>query len=396
MIHNNVVAGMATAGKRESLYASVTSIASQVRELYVYVNCKTLFLNEKYPSNVKFVYDENLGDIGDLGKFFPKIKENEYLATVDDDIIYPEDYIKSLLLNIKEKSIAGVHGIIFNFPIFNYYTRNRNVIHFEKSCEKTTEVDVIGTGTSLLPYELISTFDLKKNLQFKNMADIAITYLCNEQGFKKIVIPRKSKWLKEIPSKNSIFASSVIQNQTYLDTSYLQTGYINNILNPPKDLIYSIPVDFSSTNYIHYLNNYINKLDFGIDTFIVSNFKQYLGIKIWPIALRLISEEYLENKFPQNLFIEYDFEHLKTFQPYKAKIRKIKLIKKRKVPDDIGTFAELKNICLNALKEKILEIDLTDNSVSLINSKYGQNLIKNEKLNFVQIYRIAHSNLLKN
>ena len=116
---------MATTRDRNSIYEAINSIAPQVDKLYVYDNSGKSSKFVLIPNNVVICYDPKIGDIGDLGKFYVLQGKKGIHLTVDDDIIYPDDYVQRLLELYKPNRIVGAQAF-FNFPIYNsFYTTNR-------------------------------------------------------------------------------------------------------------------------------------------------------------------------------------------------------------------------------------------------------------------------------
>ena len=257
-------AGMATTGNRDSVVKAVFSLSKQVDVLNIYWNNGKLPEKNQFPDNVQHFFDEKLGDIGDLGKFLVLQGCDGINLTVDDDIIYPDDYVSTLSRQLTKYSVLGVHGIKFNFPIQNYYTQNRFVLHFESSLGENTEVDVLGTGTTCFFHELIKNLDIKNFLQYKNMADIFFVTNIKKKNIKFFTVKRKSFWLKQIPIYESIYKSSIKNENNSLNTGYLQTGYVREFFRNKSLSTKYIPINFDSTQHIHYYNNFINKKKHGI------------------------------------------------------------------------------------------------------------------------------------
>lgn len=66
------------------------------------------------------------GNIQDNGKFYAvdKIDKSSYVFTVDDDIIYPKDYVRRMITKVEEygrKAVVGVHCVTLTKEQQRYY-----------------------------------------------------------------------------------------------------------------------------------------------------------------------------------------------------------------------------------------------------------------------------------
>ena len=111
------IAAIATMPERLHLLEKVIlSLRSQVDIIQVYLNnfetIPTFLASEE-----ALLSRDALGDIGDAGKFFWFDKEEyDYYLTVDDDLLYPENYVSTLIHEFEKrhkKAIIGVRGFLF-------------------------------------------------------------------------------------------------------------------------------------------------------------------------------------------------------------------------------------------------------------------------------------------
>ena len=96
---------MASIPEREhALEDSVASILPQCDQFNIYLNNWDVvpdFLNHK-KINV-FRSQDELGDLGDVGKFFCCDSWNDaYIFTVDDKLLYPRNYAKQMIGKIEQ------------------------------------------------------------------------------------------------------------------------------------------------------------------------------------------------------------------------------------------------------------------------------------------------------
>ena len=108
------------------------------------LNNKKILVKDNYTFNF----------LGDAGKFAWSNQDRRgvpgYRLTLDDDIIYPPDYVKRMVSYVAEydnKALVGVHCMLFKQPVKRYYaleSRYTMNFHFEQTAIDKT-VHVIGT-----------------------------------------------------------------------------------------------------------------------------------------------------------------------------------------------------------------------------------------------------------
>ena len=121
-----------------------------------------------------------------------------YYFTIDDDIVYPRDYVEKMvgcLKKYKNKAAVAVHGAIFPDPIEFYYERVKGY-PLRKELERDTFVSLIGSGTLAFHMDSI-------DLHFLDffplvMNDLRFSYLAREQGVPLVCIKRPEGWLQPI------------------------------------------------------------------------------------------------------------------------------------------------------------------------------------------------------
>lgn len=136
--------------RAEILMQAVTTILPQVDRLY-------LCLNE-YDSvppvlgdNDKIVAVIPGTDLKDAGKFAFAAKPDDMVFTVDDDILYPPDYVTRTLAAFDQldpaENVVGYlgHAWVLKQQSGKYGWRN---FMFQRGMQHITKVDVLGTGTT--------------------------------------------------------------------------------------------------------------------------------------------------------------------------------------------------------------------------------------------------------
>jgi hypothetical protein len=196
-----ITATMATMPARiKSLKQAVGSIITQVDELWVYLNNFTsvpeFLINKKIKVSRS---NEELGDIGDAGKFYRCEEIEGYHFTIDDDLIYPPDYVKIMVAEIERhqrKCIISCHGRVFKQEqIKSYYKEYKQAVSCLRQQNNNVTVHVGGTG--VMAY-YSGTIQLSiADFKAANMADIWMGIAAKNQGVKIIAIAHKLGWIKE-------------------------------------------------------------------------------------------------------------------------------------------------------------------------------------------------------
>ncbi len=189
----------------ESFKLVVQRILPQIDHLYVYLdkfenipsflnnNKITVTLSKKYSKdhrdNAKFLaFDELKSQLSDF-----------YYFTIDDDILYPHDYVRSLidrLKTYKNSLVVGVHGVMYEEYPKKYFKR-RFVYHFqENSLDSPKLVNNLGTGTVAFHSSLFK--QLNPNLwPTGGMVDIYFSKECLKNNVLLLCVDRHKNWLNE-------------------------------------------------------------------------------------------------------------------------------------------------------------------------------------------------------
>lgn len=194
-----VYAGMATCkGREEAVKDAIDSIKGQVDYLSVYDNTKS----------------PNIGDAGKFSFLRRLIGEDAIYLSLDDDLIYPPDYVKEIRAWFKynEKNdnkpfdILTFHGrTLISYPAKDYYSDPCSVRVRCLGDGKGEDVEVGGTGVMAFKCNL---FKEMPTFEKKNAADIAIAGYAKRNGWRIYAAPHKAGWIKhtdKIDLKETIY-----------------------------------------------------------------------------------------------------------------------------------------------------------------------------------------------
>lgn len=190
----DITANLATIEARKyTLQGVIDSLKDQVTTVRVYGNDYT---PEVKGDNVE-VYSGP--DYTDNAKFFwLPISKGLYLSC-DDDIIYPPDYVKTILEARKKypNTWLTFHGRKLKGIGLNYYTE-----HYIYPCLKEVagdyDIDVAGTGVSAFDTELIK-FDPLTWEDYR-MSDLMASLELARRRIKIICLGHKAGWIRSAKS----------------------------------------------------------------------------------------------------------------------------------------------------------------------------------------------------
>jgi hypothetical protein len=199
--HMKITATMATMPCRlKSLKQTVASIINQVDEIHIYLNEFNDipgFLRDK---RIKIYRSQNeVGDIGDAGKFYKCENIEGYHFTIDDDLVYPVDYVKQMVAAIEkynQKYIITCHGrILAEEKIKSYYHNFKECVSCLGGQLKDKLIHIGGTG--VMAY-YTGTIKLKfSDFRAANMADIWLALVAKKQKVNILAMAHKTGWIKE-------------------------------------------------------------------------------------------------------------------------------------------------------------------------------------------------------
>lgn len=192
-----VRAGVASVPARvEHLAVMLGSILPQVDAVTVYLNGYgddvPTFLDDP---KITVVRSEEHGDLRDSGKFWGLAEPFDYYFSVDDDILYPANYVSELVERIEaydRKKVVGVHGSQLRRD-FASYIRDRDVHHCAAALGEDTKVDVLGTGTAAFHKSTLrlTLADFTRH----GMTDLWFSKACHDQGIERIAVARRKNWI---------------------------------------------------------------------------------------------------------------------------------------------------------------------------------------------------------
>lgn len=184
---NRITANIATQPNRfDSLLSTIKSIEGQFDEIRLYLN------NYDFVPDELRKYTTYIGnDITDNGKFFWSNNDNEYYFTLDDDIIYPPDYVEKTLPNIGNR-IVSYHGRVLIGKDRGYYDKHK-IYKYNDSLSKEKKLDVMGTGVSAFDTNFFKPTIWRSS--YYKMTDLIISFEAHVYNIPIISPIKERNWI---------------------------------------------------------------------------------------------------------------------------------------------------------------------------------------------------------
>lgn len=201
-----ITASMSTIAWRETgLASAVASILPQVDRLNVFLQRYTetpAYLEHEKIQVLRDGLAPESAALGASAKFhwlWHGLVDDGYHFTVDDDIVYPSDYVSYCIGKIEEygrRAIVGFHGAIYK-PRMRHYFKDRQTWHFEHECDADRFVHILGTGTASFH---TSTLKLTRaDFAQGNSCDLYLGIACQKQHVPVVCLKRAGGYLKSLP-----------------------------------------------------------------------------------------------------------------------------------------------------------------------------------------------------
>jgi glycosyltransferase involved in cell wall biosynthesis len=245
-----IICNVASYNRTESLLKSISSIYNQVDIINVSLNdFKTDIPKELIDDKINLIFTDN--SRGDGFKFINLINSDGYFLTIDDDLIYPNDYVKYMIEKCNQyqnKSIITLHGRNFGkLPIQSYYGSAKEIYSCLRTVNNDVKVQYGGTGVMCFDTDLFKIGI--EYFQYPNMADVWIGKYAKEHNIPIICAKHNQNYIQYIPQKETIF-------DTESKKDLIQTKIVNN--TRLIDLSIIIPT-YNNENYLDECLNSIIK-----------------------------------------------------------------------------------------------------------------------------------------
>jgi glycosyltransferase involved in cell wall biosynthesis len=200
------IVNVASYNRIESLVKSLESIIDQCDVINVTLNSHDGDIPEiLYHDKINLMLSDN--SLGDAMKFYMLDKSDGYYLTIDDDLIYPPNYVEHMIAKCKEYGntrVMTLHGRNFaSFPITSYYRSATERYACLNAVKKNVIVQFGGTGVMCFHTDLF-----KLGIDYfmaPNMADVWIGRYCLDNKIEILCLRHESGFIKYIPQKTTIY-----------------------------------------------------------------------------------------------------------------------------------------------------------------------------------------------
>ena len=183
------------------------------------------YYNNFKPKGLTFYKRNN--KYGDAEKFNGVDKLEGYIFTCDDDLIYPPDYVETMIKKIEQygrKALITCHGRTFpKRKIRSYYKDKLEGFRCLGTVDQDVQVDSGGTGVMAWHSDLWRPqMDWFKA---PNMADVFIAVEARKRNIPIICISHQEGWIRYIdqPEGSTIWEQHI--NNDELQTKYFNEGW---------------------------------------------------------------------------------------------------------------------------------------------------------------------------
>lgn len=158
-----------------ALEDSIPSLINQCDVLNIYLNDFNFIPKILIHPKINILRSQDhLGDLGDVGKFYPCDTWNEgYIFTVDDKIIYPKTYAQDQIKAIEKygrKAVVSCHGRMIKPNCYSYYNDFASFYCVYSNVFEDIFVHELGTGVMAFHYSTVKVdLDIFPTI---NMTDI--------------------------------------------------------------------------------------------------------------------------------------------------------------------------------------------------------------------------------
>jgi len=222
------------------LEQALDSVYHQADAINVYLDGHTEIPSFLDREKITYQTREQGGSWGARGKFYWARNVKGYHVTIDDDIVYPSDYVSKLIDGIERhqrQAIVGVLGHRFREPIKSFYN-SRTTYTLRMPIPADVLVHSVGSGTMAYHSDTI-TFDIDQDFPKKNMEDLYVGVMAKRAGVPIYVIARPPRWLYPLPVTGySIYGEWQKQQDDRVQTEILRTESPWPVLPPIPHVVH--------------------------------------------------------------------------------------------------------------------------------------------------------------
>jgi len=161
-------------------------------------------------------------DVKDIGKFYFPVATDDFVALVDDDFIYPADYIVRARETCTEigmdENVFGHLGLAWKFKKqknaygWNFYSAMKETKHM-------MGVEILGTGVSFVSGKNMPDWDFMADAL--GYADVRFGAWMAHRGLRAWVLPKEADYLTSL-TDDALFETSLFKTFSMRPTAELE------------------------------------------------------------------------------------------------------------------------------------------------------------------------------
>ncbi len=199
--------------RADTLRAAVASIAPQLDRLHLVLNQYDA-VPEWLPAHGNVVPTIPDADSKDTGKYLVPLPAGaNWLFTLDDDILYPPDYVDRSLGGMARlgpgRYMGGYLGWTYRRARFlgarwirrligykpDYIANSADSVDFRDALDRAFVAEGLGTGVSVMRAGDVPPFETVRDAQ--RFIDVRLSSWCFDQGIVQVCLPRPAGWLRD-------------------------------------------------------------------------------------------------------------------------------------------------------------------------------------------------------
>ncbi|MBY5973857.1 glycosyltransferase [Ferrimonas balearica] len=238
-----IVANLATyPPRRKNLKPVVEALLPQVDQMNLVLNEYEGALPE-FEGITKLNQIVPQSDTKDVGKFYPDVSGADYVLFVDDDLIYPSDYVARTVERFEALGagsyLGGYHASLYYKPRFtfdpsglNRYLKSlnprrvadfREAYQFNEALEQPTVVDQIATNAAIIRGVDMPPLSFMADSQ--KFVDVRLARWCFERGIVPVALPKDKDWLGEVTFDETIYHGFTRKNPRHVADEILSYAF---------------------------------------------------------------------------------------------------------------------------------------------------------------------------
>ncbi len=197
---------------------------------------------------------------------------NGFYLTCDDDIIYPDNYVRKTVESIEKyhrAAVVGYHGVLFKDIVVNFKSDRKEFYKFTENIKEDKPCHLLGTGVSGFHTDILSNIDYSILKSYPYAVDPAFSVICKRNNIKMYCLAHESQWIKSSP--HMIYGLHE-EKQSYKNISKLVDNLVQENNPWGKSIVPKITEKFKKNPKARKLIN--NPKQFFIDSKILNFIKK--------------------------------------------------------------------------------------------------------------------------